>query len=127
MIGSEGRGRFMGIPPRALQVRSANSLFQRRVRHRHLLQLWKKHVKLRHFFHAGTLSSLPVTDVCCQTTKYDAGSRNAPGGRLYLHAPPVRANLVPLIPAEGWKHLCEVFIARLTQRVPLARLTMGGV
>ena len=40
---------------------------------------------------------------------------------------PVRANLMPLIPADGWKDLYEDFIAHLTQRVPLARLTMGGV
>lgn len=40
---------------------------------------------------------------------------------------PVRANLMPLIPADGWKDLYEGFIVHLTKRVPLARLTMGGV
>ena len=40
---------------------------------------------------------------------------------------PVRAVLMPVIPASGWKRLYGNFLERLLTEIPLARLTIGGI
>jgi len=40
---------------------------------------------------------------------------------------PVRAVLMPIIPVEGWEELYAGFLEELLRRVPLQRLTFGGI
>jgi spore photoproduct lyase len=40
---------------------------------------------------------------------------------------PVRAILMPLIPVAGWEQTYEEFVRELLSRVPIARLTFGGI
>ena len=40
---------------------------------------------------------------------------------------PVRANIMPLIPVPDWERKYEAFLQDLLSRVPLARLTLGGI
>ncbi|NIM05249.1 MAG: hypothetical protein GTO55_04065 [Armatimonadetes bacterium] len=40
---------------------------------------------------------------------------------------PVRANVMPLIPVFGWKQKYEEFLRYLLSRVPVERLTLGGI
>ena len=40
---------------------------------------------------------------------------------------PVRAVIMPLIPVEGWEEKYDEFVRHLVLRVPLQRLTFGGI
>ncbi len=39
---------------------------------------------------------------------------------------PVRANLMPIIPVEGWRDVYADFLVELLAQVPLERITLGG-
>ena len=40
---------------------------------------------------------------------------------------PIRANIMPLIPASGWEKIYDQFLRDLLTRIPIGRLTLGGI